>query len=123
MLRFTHGERIIDMGARTLAGRDIYRIDRRLPELANEDAVAEHMLSIVFPDTTVKSTTIRKGEVLNADLPWLFDDLDGTSARFVRQGAGVVASPQGLVCVPAEWKIEFQPDSHVRSTRNRSCAF
>jgi hypothetical protein len=115
VLRFRNGERIIDMGARKLAGRETYRIDRRIPELKDESAIREHMLSLVFPDGSVKTATVARGESLHADLPWLFDDPDDRSARFVRQGAGVVASSRGFVCIPAGWKVEAQSDSHIQA--------
>lgn len=115
VLRFRNGERIIDMGARKLAGRETYRIDRRIPELRDDSAICEHMLSLVFPDGSVRTATVTRGEFLHSDLPWLFDEPDGTSARFVRQGAGVVTSPSGLVCIPAGWKVEAEPGAHVHS--------
>ena len=118
VLRFSSGERTIDMGARKLAGRETYRIDRRIPALKDESAIREHFLSLMFPDGSLKKLTVTKGEFLHSELPWLFDEPDGTSARFIRQGAGVVASPRCLVCIPSEWRVEAQADAHVQAFGN-----
>src|SRR5262249_22281280 len=45
VLRFINAERVVDMGARKLAGRETYRIDRRIAEFTDERAIMEHLLS------------------------------------------------------------------------------
>ena len=95
-----------DMVARRFAGRDQYRIDRRLPEFVDEAATREHVLSMVLPDGTLRITALRKGDALHADLPWVFEDVDGATAKFIRQGAGLVASTYGIICVPSGWVVQ-----------------
>ena len=95
-----------DMAARRLAGRDQYRIDRRLPEFFDEAATREHVLSMILPDGVLRSTTLRKGDTLHPDLPWVFEDVDRTTAKFIRQGGGSVVSPAAILCVPSEWVVE-----------------
>ena len=50
--------------------------------------------------------TIKKGETLNSELPWLFDESDGISNKFVRQGSGAVPSARGVLCIPSGWRVE-----------------
>jgi hypothetical protein len=106
VFRVSDGATGRDMGARRLAGRDQYRIDRGLPEFVDEAATREHVLSMILPDAMQRSTTLRKGDALHADLPWVFEDLNGTTAKFIRQGAGSVASPSAIMCVPYGWVVE-----------------
>ncbi len=106
-LRVGAGGRALEMGARRLTGRDTFKItDRRLPEFYGAEAVVEHLITLMSPDGGVRNATIKKGETLNSELPWLFDESDGTSNKFVRQGSGAVPSARGVLCIPSGWRVE-----------------
>jgi hypothetical protein len=106
VLRVGAGVRALEMGARRLAGRNSYRIDRRLPEFCGCEATVEHLIALIFPDGGVRSASVKKGEALCSELPWLFDESNGTSIRFVRQGSGAVPSARGVLCIPSDWLVE-----------------
>lgn len=111
VLRFGQGPLAVDVGARRLTGRDTYLLERRLPEFVGEDAVGEQFVSMISPDKPISTATLKRGDPLDPNLPWLFEDVEKDSAKFVRQGSGAVASTYGVVCVPSDWFAVEPSDS------------
>lgn len=103
------------MSATRLAGRDVFRILRRLPLSTGEDAIEEQWLTLLLADGTRKRLLAHKGELLSSDLPWLFGETESSKPTFVRQGSGTVSGASGLLCVPDSWRTEPQGDSEALS--------
>lgn len=86
--------------ARKIAGHDAYRLERSPKELHGVVATAEHRLSLKCSDGQSWHVTLRKGESMDSDLPWLFECSAKQLPRMIRQGGGDVASEELIVAIP-----------------------
>jgi len=96
------GQRSIN--ARKIAGHDRYRLERRPCEFVDQMAMNEHRFSLRTTDSQCWSKTLRKGEPLDTNLPWIFEQTKEGVARLVRQGGGSVQAVEVLVAIPCGWK-------------------
>ncbi len=92
------------INARRVAGHDGYRLERRPCEFMDQMAMGEHRFSLRTTDGRCWSKTLRKGEPLDSDLPWIFEQVREGSPRLVRQGGGSVQAVEVLVAIPSGWK-------------------
>lgn len=87
--------------ARKIAGHDAYRLERSPKELRGMAAAAEHRMSLRCTDGQSWHTTLRNGESLDSDLPWLFECSAEQLPRMIRQGGGDVAPAELIVAIPS----------------------
>lgn len=114
-LRLLRGEKATDVGLRRLAGQERYRIDRHPLECRDAGAVGEHAMSLLTASGESKPKEISRGEALDSELPWIFDEsIDPVTVyRLIKQGSGTIASMQGMVGVPPHWKLSAEDGSSV----------
>jgi hypothetical protein len=113
-IQLDQGATVSQISSTRLAGRDSYRITRRFPISAGEDAIAEQWVSLVLADGTNKKILTHKGELLALDLPWLFAASGSANPYFLRQGSGAVPGTSGFLCIPEAWRIEIQGESSAQ---------
>ena len=113
-IQVEQGTSTSQMSATRLAGRDLFRILRRLPLSTGEDAATEHWLTLVLADGTQRRILAHKGELLSNDLPWLFAETECAKPMLVRQGSGAVSGTSGILCIPDSWRTEPQVGAEVQ---------
>jgi len=94
------------LSARKIAGHEAWRSERCLRELRGCLAMVEHRLRLRCPDGRSWLATIRKGELLDVETPWLFEHSLEQSPRLIRQGGGDVSAAEALLVIPADSVIE-----------------
>jgi len=99
------------LAAKKIAGHEAYRVERCPRELESGLAIAEHRLRLRCPDGQSWSTTVRRGEHLDTEMPWVFQCLPEQSPRLIRQGGGDVSTVEALLVVPADTAIDHNGDS------------
>lgn len=92
--------------ARKIAGHDAYRVEIGPRELDGVLAVAEHRLILRFADGQRWRINLRKGEMLDSELPWLFEHTSEQLPRLIRQGGGNVLPTDIFVAIPPGATIE-----------------
>jgi len=104
-LRFSRDGQHVELNLRKLAGQERYRIDRLPLDCRDAPAIAEHAMALIYPEGEVRHGAVARGEALNADLPWVFEESVGAAQalRLVRQGSGSVTGMEAWVCVPESW--------------------
>jgi len=102
------------LAARKIAGHETWRIERCPRELKGCLAVAEHRLRLRCPDGRNEIITIRKGEFLDTEMPWIFESVPEQSFRLIRQGSGDVSALEALLVVPADTTIDHDSDSFCK---------
>lgn len=100
------GGESIDCGIRKLAGQEKYRFERLLFQARGIRAAEEHTTSISAPDGRIWRGAVSRGEMLDPDQPWVFEQEDSGSngARFLRQGGGSFRAASVAVAVPDDWE-------------------
>ena len=106
------GDTVQTTRMRRLAGQQKVRLERKPMGFKDEAATDEHLLRMASPDGRVWTVTARRGDELDADLPWVFIEKDSV-VYFVRQGSGGIAAQQALVAMPDGWRIEHDGDSVI----------
>lgn len=108
-LRFSRGGRQVELNLRKLAGQERYRIDRSPLDCRDSAAIAEHAMTLISPEGEVRHGAVVRGEALNPDLPWIFEEAAsaGKALRLVRQGSGSVTGLEAWICVPEGWSISM----------------
>ena len=114
-LRLLRGEKATDITLRKLAGRERYRIDRHPLESRDAAAACEHAMLLLTPSGESRHKEISRGDALDTELPWIFDESTEPSAiyRLIKQGSGTIASTQGMVSVPSHWTLSAEDGSSV----------
>ncbi len=109
-LRFPRGEQAVDVSLRRLAGQDRYRVERRTLDRRGDLAIAEHTMLLLIATGEARHTEIARGEALDPELPWIFEQGDDSAnpCRLIRQGSGAIAGFEGILCIPQDW--EPRPD-------------
>ncbi len=102
------------LGARKIAGHEAYRVERCARELKSDLAMAEHRLRLRCPDGKSWSITIRKGEPLDTELPWVFECEPEQSPRLIRQGGGDVSAVEAFLVIPADTAIGHNGDGFYK---------
>ena len=112
-LRLLRGGKATDVTLRKLAGQERYRIDRHPLESRDAVAAGEHAMLLLAASGESKHKEISRGDALESDLPWLFEESTDTSAiyRLLKQGSGTVASTQGIVSIPFHWTLSADDGS------------
>jgi hypothetical protein len=98
-----------------LAGQERYRIDRHPLESRDSVAAGEHAMLLLTASGESRHKEIRRGDALESELPWIFEESTETSAlyRLLKQGSGTVASMQGMVSIPSHWTLSADDGSSV----------
>ena len=106
-LRLCRGEKSTDITLRKLAGQERYRIGRHPLECRDAVAASEHAMSLLMASGESRHKEISRGDVLDSELPWIFDESADPSTiyRLIKQGSGTIASMHGMVCVPRDWTL------------------
>jgi hypothetical protein len=114
-LRFSRGERAADVSLRRLAGQDRYRIERRTLDRQGDVAADEHSMQLLTVSGDARNKEIARGEALDPELPWIFEqNADSTNAfRLVRQGSGAISGHKGVLCIPADWNLRADDGASV----------
>lgn len=114
-LRLFCGIKSVDFNLRKLAGQDRYRISRQALEGRDTSAAGEHSMMLLTTTGESKHREIIRGDALEGDLPWLFEEISDSSTgyRLAKQGSGTVASIQALVCLPSHWQISVRGESSL----------
>ncbi|MEF8753792.1 MAG: STY4851/ECs_5259 family protein [Accumulibacter sp.] len=109
-LRFPRGEQTVDVSLRRLAGQDRYRVERRTLERRGDLATAEHTMLLLIATGEAPHKEIARGEALDPELPWMFEQGDDPAnpCRLIRQGSGAIAGFEGILCTPQDW--DLRPD-------------
>lgn len=102
--------------ARKIAGHEAYRIERCARELEGGLAMAEHQLRLRCSDGQSWRITIRKGEPLDTELPWVFESEPEQSPRLIRQGGGDVSALEALLAIPADTTIDHNGGGFCKLT-------
>jgi hypothetical protein len=106
-LRFPRGEQTVDVSLRRLAGQDRYRVERRTLERRGDLATAEHTMLLLIATGEAPHKEIARGEALDPELPWMFEQGDDSAnpCRLIRQGSGAIAGFEGILCTPQDWNL------------------
>lgn len=106
-IRFIRDERVTEISLRKLAGQERFRIERRPLDCRDNSVLGEHAMQLLTPSGHSVHKEIARGDPLDDELPWVFEDLNeaGNSYRFARQGSGAIASIRGILCAPQDWRI------------------
>jgi len=112
-LRLLRGGKATDVTLRKLAGQERYRIDRHPLEKRGSVAAGEHSMLLLTASGESRHKEISRGDALDNELPWIFDESTDTSAayRLIKQGSGTVASMQGMVSIPSHWTLSADDGS------------
>ncbi len=105
---------------RRLAGHPSYRVERKPWGLSGVESTAEHILRLNAPDGRVWSVPANRGEELDAELPWVFIERNG-SCQLVRQGSGSVSAQEALVALPADWILDATSIGDVEQVGFLAC--
>lgn len=112
-LRLLRGGKSTDVTLRKLAGQERYRIDRHPLESRDSVAASEHAMLLLTASGESRHKEISRGDALESELPWIFEESADTSAtyRLLKQGSGTVASMQGMVSIPSHWTLSTDEGS------------
>lgn len=114
-LRLLRGDKATDVTLRKLAGQERYRIDRHPLESRDAVAAGEHAMLLLTASGESRHKEISRGDALENDLPWIFEESMAHSASYhlLKQGSGTVASVQGMVSIPSHWSLSADDGSSV----------
>lgn len=93
---------------RRLAGTSDYKTYQPQLQFEGVPAMSEHIVKLIRPNEEDKICEIPRGELMEEDLPWLFEadeNSNSLSFKFIRQGTGSIPSRVGGVCIPNSWSI------------------
>lgn len=86
--------------ARKVAGHSTYRLERSLKESYGEIAAAEHTICLRNSEGQSWHASLRKGEALDSNMPWIFGFDSEQLPYLIRQGGGDIAADEALVAIP-----------------------
>lgn len=109
-LTLTAGSANIRTALRKGFGQNAFRIDPRPWVVSGPSASEEHTLSLSSGNGDSWHTHAAKGEQVDRDLPWVFEELSSRLC-LTRQGSGGAASPEAVIVAPAGMGIHPQGDS------------
>lgn len=117
-IRFVRSEKVTEISLRKLAGQERYRVERRPLDCRDSSALGEHAMQLLTPSGHSLHKEIARGDALDDDLPWLFEEGSegANSYRFARQGSGSLASIRGVLCAHQDWKVTSEGGSVVEPT-------
>ncbi|MBW8068176.1 MAG: hypothetical protein GJU73_12140 [Ferrovum sp.] len=95
---------------RKMFGHGSFRIERQPWVVNGLGATAEHTLTLSAANGSTWYTTASRGDLLDDDLPWVFEDT-GNRLSFARQGSGAVAAIEAVIAVPSGSRVTHDDDS------------
>lgn len=98
------------LGLRKLAGHDRFSMGRRPLTTLDLCAMTEQTIELLTATGSIARTSLPRGAALDEDLPWVFA-VDGSSARFIRQGSGAISTVQALVSVSESWQTQADAEA------------
>ena len=115
-LRLESGDQALSWQGRRLAGQGAWRIEAQPRSFVGAVAAAEHRLVLSVGDGQAWPGQPRRGQTLDSDLPWIFEEGPGSPPRWVREGSGSVAPEYALVVVSAGSQVIPESDGSAEQT-------
>lgn len=109
-LRLESGDQALSWQGRRLAGQGAWRIEAQPRSLEGAVAAADHRLVLSLGDGQAWPGQPRRGQALDSDLPWIFEERPGGLPRWVRDGSGSVTPQYALVVASAGSQVIPESD-------------
>lgn len=109
-LRLESGDQALSWQGRRLAGQGAWRIEAQPRSLEGAVAAADHRLVLSVGDGQAWPGQPRRGQALDRDLPWIFEERPGGLPRWVRDGSGSVTPQYALVVASAGSQVIPESD-------------
>lgn len=98
-------ERSLEWSLQRLAGHSAYRIPTQTRDYSGATAAAMHKLQLRGQNGDCFEASIRGGDALDPDLPWVFEEPHDGTQTLLRTGGGGVPTETALLALPEGWTV------------------